>query len=264
MDMTSGYSMALPVMPAKVLDEGRFQITASINGTCFSIGGPYMLTAGHVIAIKPKSESDALVVGIQGPDGFFKAAKVIDAELLPCDLGLLRVEFVFPESENWFHRLKWSEHPLQPLETVRSAGYAYGMHIVEEHQSVVVRAFQGHIVSGLNNFKPLGMEGRPFSVYELSFMAPRGLSGAPLLNASGTVVVHGVVIGNSESRMVVFRSQEQEAENGKTSSFEQYEALTLGVAVQAEEVLQQSSLLLGTTIREHLERYELLSARPQA
>lgn len=264
MDMTSGYSMILQVMPAKVLNDGRFLISASITGTCFSIGGPYMLTAGHVAATKSTSESDALAVGIQGPDGFFKAAKVIDAELLPCDLGLLRVEFVFPESERWFHRFKWSERPLQPLETVRSAGYAYGMHIVEEQQSVVVRAFQGYIVSGLNNFKPLGMKGHPFNVYELSFMAPRGLSGAPLLNAHGTVVVHGVVIGNSESRMVVFRSQEQEAENGKTTSFEQYEALTLGIAVQAEEVLQQSSILLGMSIRKHLEKYELLSSQSKA
>jgi hypothetical protein len=58
--------------------------------------------------------------------------------------------------------------------------------------------------------------------------------------------------------MTVFRSAEKIDETGNEKSVEQYEALTLGVAVQASAILNQESELLGGTIRDHLKRSNLL------
>jgi hypothetical protein len=218
-----------------------------------------MLTAGHVVSSIDRSSGNAIIVGVQGPDTYFQAAYVTEAELIGADLGLLKVDFVIPGSDRWFNRFRWADSPLDAFTRVRAVGYAYGMHRVEDRQSIVTRGFEGHIVSTLNEFKPLGSAGGPFSVHELSFMAPRGLSGAPLLNASGKVTIHGVVIGNSETRMMVFRSEERVAEPTATATVEQYEALTLGIAVAAGDVLSRESRLLGTSVRDHLEAHNLLA-----
>ena len=113
-------------------------------------------------------------------------------------------------------------------------------------------------MSRLDEFKPVGWAGSAFPVCELSFAMPRGLSGAPLLNSQGAVFVHGVVIGNSEARMLVFRSEERLTHGAVVAVVEQYEALTLGIAVEAKAVLTQTSTLLGKTIREHLVEHHLI------
>jgi len=255
----TGYSMALPVLSARPSPDGTLAVVGEVNGTCCSIGGPFFLTAGHVVASAPAEKGGRLVVGIQGPDGHFKAAEVLEGEQLPGDLGILKVSFrLYPESETWLTKIPWSERPLEPFEIVRTIGYPYGMHLVGNEQSIVIRAFQGHVVASLLKFKPAGISGPPFGVYELSFMAPRGLSGALLMNSNGLAAAHGVVIGNSESRMLVFRSVETESQGQHSSSYEQYEALSLGIAVTAQEVLSRRSRLLSGTIREYLAAQGLL------
>jgi hypothetical protein len=183
---------------------------------------------------------------------------VVNVELLGSDLALLQVSFSSSELSSSFHRFPWFVGQPPVFETVRSVGYAYGIHRLDGRQSCVVRGFQGHIVSGLLEFKPIGMRGEPFEVYELSFSAPRGLSGAPLLNAVGRPVILGVVIGNSESRMLVFRSEEKVTEPDGQFSVEQYESLQLGIAVQGKVVLAKQSSLLGSSIEEHLRSQNLL------
>ena len=266
----SGYSMVLPLLPARSDAPGGAAVDGGIFGTCFSIGGPFMLTAGHVAATAPFEANRRLIAAIQTPDGMaFKAAEVVQCEQLTADIGLLKVQFHYPESASWIRRLAWSERHLLPFEVVRTAGYPYGLHITEEHgNALVVRGFQGQVVASIQHFKPQGMKGPLFAIYELSFMAPRGLSGAPLMNANGVPVVHGVVIGNSESKMLVFRSEERETEKEeseqekkeKTSSFEQYEALSLGIAVTAAQVFALESKMLGGTVRQHLSTQGLLQA----
>jgi len=257
--LTSGYSISLPVFAGVEVDGGAFRIEGEVQGTAFALGGNYMLTARHVASGIPRSGKNQMVVGLQEPDGHFKAARVSSVEELDADLALLEVEFLVPGSDAWFHRFGWREAPIEPFEAVRTVGYAYGMQTIGDRKSVVVRGFQGHIVSRLTEFKPVGWTGSSFAVYELSFVAPRGLSGAPLMNSQGTATVHGVVIGNSESKMMVFRSEERVNEPAGVTAVEQYEALTLGVAVVASEVLSQESRVLGSSIKQHLQAHGLLA-----
>jgi hypothetical protein len=236
--LTSGYTIALPVFSARSAPGGAYQIEGEVQGTAFAIGGSFMLTAGHV-ADAATTEGRHAVIALEGPDGFFKAAKVIEREDLDADVALLKVEFPVEGSERWFHVFRWRETPVEAFETVRCVGYAYGIHNVDGRQSVVARGFQGEVVSRLREFKPLAWPRDPFPVYELSFMAPRGLSGAPLLNSHGHPLVYGMVIGNSQSRMTVFRSEERLAEPDRNTTVEQYEALTLGIAVEGRTILAQ-------------------------
>lgn len=257
MALTSGYSMTLPVFSAFPGPGGTHLIQGEVCGSAFALGAEFMLTAHHVLR-EAAAGGQYVVVGLQSPEGVWKVARVVETEALAADLALLRVEFAQPGSDTWFHRFKWREVPFEPFALVRAVGYAYGMQNVDGFRSVVVRGFQGHIVSRLVAFKPLGWPGQPFPVYELSFTSPRGLSGAPLLNSQGTVLIHGVLIGNSESRMLVFRAQERVGEGAEITTVEQYEALTLGIAVEAGMALPQQSRLLGKSLREHLAEHSLI------
>jgi hypothetical protein len=257
MALTSGYAVALPVFASVPAPCGSYMIEGEVCGSAFALGGEYMLTARHVL-VEASARGYQAVVGLKAPDGFWKAARVVQSEELDADIALLRVEFLVAGSDAWFNRFRWREPPLEPFELVRVVGYGYGIHRVDERQSVVVRGFQGHVVSLLNEFKPIGWSGPAFPAYELSFSTPRGLSGAPVLNSQGAVFIHGVVIGNSESRMLVFRFEERLTEGSVASTLEQYEALTLGIAVAAKTVLRQTSTLLKKTLREHLIEHGLL------
>jgi hypothetical protein len=145
------------------------------------------------------------------------------------------------------------------LEEARTIGYAYGLQEVDGEKTIVTRAFQGRLVARVNRFKPLGHRGDVFPVYEMSFAAPRGLSGSPLLSAQGSIVVHGLMIGNSDSRMLVFASQETVQESRETTRVEHYESLSLGIATQGPFIMSLESRLLGTTIERHLEAQELIA-----
>jgi hypothetical protein len=94
------YSISLPILRAKELPGDIFQVTGEVVGTCFSIGDGFMLTAGHVL---DSLEMPGLVgvVGLTNHfTGLIKSARITGKEKLPCDIGLLKVDFVFPESAN--------------------------------------------------------------------------------------------------------------------------------------------------------------------
>jgi len=262
-DEISGYSISLPIFSAEPFPNEGFKIIGEIFGTCFSIGEGFMLTAGHVV--REIQESAYIgVVGLLEPESRFpKGAPIVKSEILSCDLGIIEVDFIVKESAKWFSTLSWQQKPLTMLEPVKCVGYPYGLHNVEDRKSLVIRSFQGYIVAAVNRFKPLGMEGEPFSVYELSFQAPRGLSGSPLLREYGKLNVTGVVIGNSKSRMLVLESEEIEKQMGEKATrktvVEQYESLSLGVAVQAEEIFGIRSELLGDAIGGYFEKNKLLA-----
>lgn len=246
-------------MSAVAAPGGAHRVEGEIKGTAFALGSEFMLTAGHVVDASLCGGQYEMVVGLRGPDGCFKSAVVVATERLEGDVAILKVRFSVPGSDQWFNRFKWQERPLDPFELVRTVGYGYGMQVIDDKKAVVVRGFQGHVVSNLKEFKPVGWTRESFRAYELSFTAPRGMSGAPLMNVAGTAVVNGVVIGNSESKMLVFRSDERLTEGAGTSSVEHYEVMTLGVAVQTRVLLSQDSELLGGTVRDHLATHELLS-----
>jgi hypothetical protein len=128
------------------------------------------------------------------------------------------------------------------------------MHQVDERKSIVQRMFQGYLVSDLHEFKPLGYEGDPFAVFELSFNAPRGLSGSPLMTTDLRISVSGIIIGNSKSSMLVFDTEEIEGSESEETRVQHYESMSLGVAVQSKEIFPLRPALLDCTISEYLER----------
>jgi hypothetical protein len=255
------YDFALPIFQAEDSGNGFFDYIGEVRGSAFRLAGNYFLTAGHVIESIPRTATDLAVIGLFDPrlQGF-KGVSVDEAESLGSDIALLRVASDEPDLVAAIRCFRWDQRPLPTFSDVRSAGYAYGIHRGGDHQSLVIRGFKGHVVSTLLEFRPVGAKIDPFRVYELSFAAPRGLSGAPLYSASGPVAIHGLVIGNSETQTVVFRSVERAAEDGAMNTVEHYEALCVGIAVPAEIIMAKYSQLLGQTLREYIDNIKVLSS----
>jgi hypothetical protein len=57
---------------------------------------------------------------------------------------------------------------------------------------------------------------------------------------------------------MIFRDEEV-VQSDRTQIVERYEALTLGIAVPASEVHEQSSRLLEGTVYDHLRHHELIA-----
>ena len=252
------YSISFPVAAAQRIAGNAYLIQGAIRGTCFSIGGDFVLTAGHAVEDLLASPTHGAVVAFYGPPGRFVGAEVAEAEVFDCDAAILRLDHVVPATREWFQVFRWTPAVLPLLTTVRSVGYAYGVQLAQGRHTIVHRAFQGTVVSSLSAYeRPSG--GDPITAYELSFAAPRGQSGAPLFVGDSPSLVAGMILGNSESKMLVFESEERQ-EDGSVSRIEKYESLTLGLAAQSSHILAQRSEMLGTTIKEYLGAHGLLEA----
>lgn len=240
---------------------GAYEISGSIFGTCFSIGGGMCLTAGHVVRELDSCSDNAVpLIGTAKDDAWVPFA-IRKTEVLDADVGILR--YSLPEiGHQDVPMLKWDLQNPGVLTSVRAIGYPYGIYTVDGVPSIVARAFQGTVVCTLPRFKPLGQGGPAFSVHELSFQAPRGLSGAPLLTEFLPPVVKGIIIGNSSTEMLVSAETESDSDGSIHRTVERVERLTLGVAVRAAEIAQLHSRLLGSTIGEHLHEMELLQSMP--
>jgi hypothetical protein len=255
--MTSN-EVVVPIILADQLEGPLYAVTPMVHGTGFSIGGGACLTAGHVAAeLLARPAERSAVLGFHY-EGTWIGAEVVDAEVLPADVGILKFapkEGVVYEQPPAF---QWSLAPLPIFFPVKTVGYPYGSSIIEGTLHIMSRGFQGHIVSAPPKYLPVGFKEPAFPVYELSFAAPRGLSGAPLFTGETPTVVRGLVIGNSESAMQVHRSTERVSEGEITNVYEYFEYLHLGVAVQSQHLVTLRSRILGGTILSHLHTHGLL------
>jgi hypothetical protein len=107
-------------------------------------------------------------------------------EIKAIDLALIRC----PELASEIVHMPMSFEPLDVFDEVSAVGYPFSMDA--ERLVVVHRGFAGHVVTRREMFH---IPGQPPG-YELSFRAPRGLSGAPLVarHADGGTYCHGVVV----------------------------------------------------------------------
>jgi hypothetical protein len=217
-----------------------------------------MMTAGHVAAGFGDSNALIPLVGLFGPERRFKCAQVTASEILPGDVAVLKMDYLAAETIHWQPKIRWGSRGLVGLEPIRAIGYAYGIYTTDQDTRIVSRAFEGAVTARLSRFKPLGSDIASFPVYELPFLAPRGLSGCPLLSAKGAILVRGVIIGNSQAKMLVYSSEEIVEEPSGKTRIEHYESLTLGIATDGLFIQQLRSELLGTTIGAHLEAHSLL------
>lgn len=238
--------MFLPVLGGTLEDSGERVNVHEAFGTAFAIGGGMYLTAGHVV----EGALSTPLASLASPEDEGKRwgmHPIRQQEVFsPCDVAVLDV----PTLET--PALPWHASLLMALTDVISFGYAYGL----DHQTrtLRLRAFKGHTVSA-RAFERL--QANP-TAYELSFQAPRGLSGAALVSADKTTIV-GMVIGNSTTEMLVFSHREHLVDEGRDSTIERFEALTLGVAVTAQSLLEIEFELLGGRLGSHLAEQGLLS-----
>jgi len=251
--------LAHAVYSGNVLESGVFRIQGEIEGTAFALTSELFVTAGHVARTLADSSGRG-GVNITAPEGSRQSvAVVLDSEEIGSDMALLRVEHLAPESVRWVRHLRWAGRTLGALEPVATIGYPYGFYRDAEPIQIVSRAFSGHVVAALKSFKPMGSQLVPFPVYELSFGAPRGLSGAPLFSLVGKeLCVNGVVIGNSKSSMLILAQSVEETES-RTVRTEHYESLSLGLASQVSAVFAHQSRILGATIGHWLTEHGLLA-----
>lgn len=155
--------------------DGAFELGRPvIYGTAFPILPGIFLTAAHVYqAARSHAEHVALYrVTVAAEGGGLPVQLVQDAELFNgLDLAILRCDghrglLPFPL---WFDALEL-------LTPVTAVGFAVGFDV--QYQSFVHRGFAGHVVTRREMFQ-LQPEQPPG--YELSFVPPPGLSGAPLV-----------------------------------------------------------------------------------
>lgn len=169
-----------------------------IYGTAFPVLPGLFVTAGHVAN---DAESDGIPGLVQvTPNRDVKVSEItrfevftgIDLALLECpgleDLVPLPVEF---------------ERQLTLLEPAYAIGYPCALD--PEWVTVVPRAFRGHVVTRRELYQ---LSGQPAG-YELSFHAPQGLSGAPVVShVQGDHRCYGYIIqqatiGSGEEKAVV-------------------------------------------------------------
>lgn len=251
----SGYDMAFPVMTATESRPGLFDSNHQILGTAFYIGGGCLVTARHVVdALTQTTGVPVLVMAKPGDKALASITIIRDLEALYHDIGVIRVGM---RSESLNEPiLPWFAGEASPFDELWALGFPYGLLQMRDGHQVQLRCFRGHAVSNPEAFELPTDSGRPTPVYELSFQAPRGLSGGPLyvVSASKSVLVAGVIVGNSTQSMVVHSATEIDSSGGRTTVFERHESLHLGIAVQSSCVLQLESRILNGTIAGHLAR----------
>jgi hypothetical protein len=229
-----------PLQPGFSLSTFRL---SQLYGTAFPIGDGWFLTAAHVV--EAVTENPSVALGRLNENDIWESVSVTEHEILDCDVGLLK-------SNLTAKTLSWALGLRPMLDDVQSIGYAYGLD--EEAGFISPRGFKGHI-AGLR--QSLKWAGRPFC-YELSFQAPRGLSGAPVWGGKRDGGVIGMILGNSSTEMVVFSEREVLSE-GKEHILEKVEALRLGFALSASAIVQLHSVRIGMTLGEHFRQRGLVS-----
>jgi hypothetical protein len=204
-----------PSDPDLALARGEF------HGTAFGLAPGIFLTAGHVY--EDAVASGGKVALFRLTPGNVNGQYVEDAQVFnKIDLAILYSPNLQAEI------LPFTFDPLPYLTNVAAIGYAFGLTLFGNDKPgvYVLRAFKGHTVTrrGLTE-----LPGVPPG-YEVSFVPPPGLSGAPLL-----------VLNNKDAMVagVILKHHTAELAGRK---------MDLGLALDAEELLTLSSHITGGSI----------------
>ncbi len=191
------------------------------HGTAFCVAPNLFLTAAHVFR---DAQSDGEVLIARLTPGNFYGVPVRDSEVFAeIDLALLHCPGLQAEI------LPFNFAPLGFLTDVSAMGFAFGFEPPTAH----LRAFKGYVV----NRRALTILPAEPPGYELSFVPPPGLSGAPLLVSlpNGYDAVTGVILKHHTAEF-----QERKME--------------LGLALDIEELLTLDSKIIGGSVAEGLFR----------
>lgn len=217
----SPLDVCLPVIAGQHQSDGKFRAAAAvIYGTAFPFWyGGLFLTAGHVL--KDAQADGVAALGKTVRDGSLSAFAISDSEIIESiDLGIFRCPA--------FERLQPMpidfSHALGTFSPVSALGYPFS--IDHDYLTMVHRGFIGHVVAFRRFYQLLA---QPFG-YELSFMTPPGMSGAPLIGESnGSSYGYGYIIQQSTT---IIRG----------------ERVDLGLAVAIDVLLGIESKVVGGSI----------------
>lgn len=165
----------------------------TIYGTAFCVGPGIFITAGHVLE-NIAADGGHVGLGKYMENGTVGAVKVANTEILRShDIGVILARAEAPAL------LDWASEPRSFLADVSAAGFPYAVNAAEDPPSfkVTMRAFKGSVITRTALWK---LPAQPVG-YEISCAFPKGMSGAPLLDATPPIpdlTVLGVVLASGE------------------------------------------------------------------
>jgi hypothetical protein len=237
-------NLVCPLVGGRLLDAHTTTVRC-IYGTTFPIGGPYFLTARHCV---PDHASNVVYgIGYPEPEEHrLGIVRVVSAEPFDQhDVALLVAGAAVPHVQVQ----EWSLAVATGLADVWAAGYPHALDIADKG-FIAQRAFKGHVVSHVPHERL--SDGKFIDVYELSFMVPKGLSGAPLFLQGDPPLIAGLMLGMRQTDMEVLREVEATDDN-KTVEFVYYvQRMHYGMAITSTAIADIHSDTLGKTIGEYL------------
>lgn len=212
-------------------EEAVFELNYGVShGTAFCLAPHLFLTAAHVFRA---AQADGEVALARLTPGQFQVQTVHDVEVFEdIDVALLLCPHLGAEI------LPYNFEPLYYLVDVFAMGFPFGF----EPPFSYLRAFKGHVMT---RRVLISLRGGPPG-YELSFVPPPGLSGAPLLTMlpDGSTAVTGIILQHYTAEYCERR-------------------MDLGLALDIEELLTLDSRLVGGSIAERLFRRPRIPPRSQ-
>ncbi len=120
--------MVCPVLVGKPDAAGPYNVHGNVLGTCFSVGGGFCLTAGHVVSeLEARPNGTAALIAVPRGEAW-SAVPVSRSEILDADIGVLEYSVAGSNLED-MPVLTWDLENLSVLATVRTVGYPYcGFH----------------------------------------------------------------------------------------------------------------------------------------
>lgn len=216
-----------------------------VYGSAFYLKNNVFITAGHVL--KGISNNNQIMGIGYCVDEIYSFYEINEFEIIEdYDLGIFKVESPIDKY------IKWYNEELYMLDDIFCHGYPYALDL--EKSLLHIRSFKGYIVSRQTS-NHLKVNSR---IYELSFDAPRGLSGAPLFFVyQNKLRIAGIIQGNKSTDMLVFTDKEIISSN-KETIIERYETLNLGIAIQTCSIFDIQSSILECSLYEYLKKNKLL------
>jgi hypothetical protein len=223
-------------------------VPKNVFGTASHIGNNHFITTSHTI--KNALQSGIVKIGFAINRKLY-FVNICESETLDdLDLCLFRLE----ENLSPYKTLNISFNRLEMLEDVSTAGFPHGLDF--ENNVLRNRALKGYIV----NHGPFFRFHKKPLAYELSFQCPKGISGAPLMKFypnKQQFIVHGYIIGNTNTEITVFTEKETSSNGIHTSIYEKTESTKYGIAINNQELQEINSSLVGN-IHEHFKNLGLL------
>lgn len=244
--MPNAFDMTLPVFTST-----KGKSPGAIWGTAFPVTETLFLTARHVIENAHQHISDGnaeyIVLGkpIDNTPGSHVNMTVVKAFEPNQNLDIALVE-IHPNQFDNILIQNWRTGTLPLLTNIATLGYPFALDL--EAMTLTARGLKGHVVGN----GPQVDLGPKFWGYELSFLAPRGLSGAPIYTDEKDIKLVGLIIGNASKEIEVVSEKEILEEGDRVEVYTKVEVHHNGIAIQSNDILMAEFDLINNSLANYL------------